>query len=286
VWRWSLNGAGTRVHNEHTAMDAGLMESDPAAGGLYWHVLDITLSETSAVTAVGLTPSAGLELVVPFRTVSTRVHFVDAERRPVTPAEGDLHHRNETIAGSGDPWLVLHLARPGRTWTTAARLGLTVPLGHTVPDPFELGRQGIAHQHVQLGTGTWDPLLGAGIGRRAGSIELSLVGLARLMLYNNDHGYRAGTRYQASLRAERPLAAAWRVSAGLDLAREQTERWHGRRDEEEGNLGRTDLLLALGVARSVPGVGGLSLSVSVPLVTHTAGAQLDYPVIVSVGIAR
>jgi hypothetical protein len=286
VWRFSLGGAGTRVHNEHTAMDARLMDADPASGGLYWHVLDVTLAETTAVSAVGIGRGAGVELAVPVRTVATRVRFVDAERRPITPPEGDLHHRNETLVGSADPLLLLHLARGGRTWTTASRLGLTLPLGRTVPDPFELGRQGIRHQHVQFGTGTWDPLVGLGVGRRIGPFGLSLLGLARFTLAENDHGYRAGHRYHASLRADRALAGTWWLSGGFDLARENAERWHGRRDEEEGNLGRTDLLLALGVSRSLRGVGALSLSVGVPLLTRSAGAQLDYPVIVSVGLAR
>lgn len=155
-----MNGSGTRVHNEHPAMESAAH---------YWHVLDVTLSETAAVTSVGVANNLGLELLVPFRTATMRVRFEDEERRPFVPAEGDLHHRNETLAGTGDPWLMLHAARPGGAWTLGARAGVSLPLGDTVANPFDLGRRGLRHQHVQFGTGTWDPLLGLMAGRRLGA---------------------------------------------------------------------------------------------------------------------
>lgn len=252
----------------------------------YWHVMDVTLSETSATTAVGLGRNLGLELIAPFRTATMRIRFQDEDRQPFVPDQPDLHHRNETITGPGDPWLMLHAARPGAVWTTAARLGVSIPLGRTEPDPFDLGRRGLPHQHVQLGTGTWDPLVGLAAGRRLGSFGLTLSGLLRLAFYENEHGYRAGHRFQAGVSADRPLAGSWRLGSSVELAHEEAERWHGVRDEEEGNLGRTDLLLTLALLRPVSGVGGLRLAVSVPVVTHARGAQLDYPVIVSFGIGR
>jgi hypothetical protein len=278
VWRWSAGGSATRVHTEHPALEE---ETRP-----YWHVMDVTLSETRLTTAVGLARGVGLELTVPFRTATSRIHFEDAARAPFVPAEPDLHHRDETIAGSGDPWLILHAARTGAVWTAAARVGVSIPLGRTEPDPFDLGRRGLPHQHLQLGTGTWDPVLGLAAGRRLGSFSLTAITLARLGLEENDRGYRPGHRFQAGLSAERPLAGVWRVSSGVEVAREEPERWHGVVEEEEGNLGRTDLLLTVGVMRPLASLGGLRIAVSVPIVTRTRGAQLDYPLIVSVGVSR
>lgn len=87
----------------------------------------------------------------------------------------------------------------------------------------------------------------------------------------NGRGYRAGHRYAASLQADRPLSSSWHALAGVDFAREQSETWQGRR-EEEGNLGRTDVLLGLGVARALR-AGSLSLSLRVPIVTRAQSAQ-------------
>jgi hypothetical protein len=264
------------VHTEHTAFEPG---HD------YWHVLDVTLSETAAVTTVGIGGNLGLELVVPFRTSTTRVHFEDENRQPFVPAEGETHHRDETVAGIGDPWLMLHAARPRATWTTAARIGVALPLGRTVPNPFALGREGLPHQHVQFGTGTWDPVLGLSAGRPLGPFALTLSALARLALYENVHGYRAGHHYLVSALVERPLPHRWRMGAALDLTHEEPERWDGHVEGEEGNLGRTDLLATLAASRSVGG-GAVRLTISVPIVTRTRGAQLDYPLLLSVGFSR
>jgi hypothetical protein len=265
------------VHTEHDALESERR---------YWHVLDVTLAEAAVSTAVGIAPNLGLELVTPLRTATTRVRFEDQARRPFAPVEGDIHHRNETIAGGGDPWLMAHAARPGNTWTLAARAGVSVPLASTEPNPFRLGDAGLPHQHIQLGTGTWDPILGAMAGRRLGEVALTLSALVRLALYENGHGYRAGDRYLAGATADRALFGRWRGSAGLELAREEPERWDGRLDEEEGNLGRTDLQLTLALMRPLSTLGGLRLAVSVPVMTRVRGAQLDYPLIVSVGLSR
>ena len=269
--------SGTRVNTEHPA--------DEAAQD-YWHVLDVTLAETAVSTAVGITRNAGLELMMPFRTVTTRVRFEDAVRRPFVPAEGDIHHRDETVAGSGDPWLMLHLVRPGRTWTTAARAGVSVPLGRTEPNPFVLGDLGLPHQHVQLGTGTWDPIGNLMLARRLGAYSLTLSLLVRLALYENEHGYRAGDRLLTSVMADRALFGRWRGSASFDVAREDPERWDGHFDTEEGNLGRTDFLVTAALLRPIEGLGALRLAVTLPVASRVKGAQLDYPVILSIGLSR
>lgn len=68
---------------------------------------------------------------------------------------------------------------------------------------------------------------------------------------------------------------------------------HGRRRsdwdgviEEEGNLGRTDLLVGAALVRHVGQAGALTLHVKVPLLTRAHGAQVDYPVIVALGWSR
>jgi hypothetical protein len=170
-------------------------------------------------------------------------------------------------------------------WSLAARGGVSIPLGRTEENPFELGRQRVRHQHIQFGTGTWNPLVGMSVGRHVGSTAVFVSGLARLVTTQNEHGYRAGHRYDVSLVADRPLGASWRMQGGFDVAREQAERWNGI-VEEEGNLGRTDLLASAALVRQVGAAGALTLQVKVPLLTRAQGAQVDYPVIVSLGWSR
>jgi hypothetical protein len=75
------------------------------------------------------------------------------------------------------------------------------------------------------------------------------------------------------------------VQAGLDLAHESAERWSGV-IEEEGNLGRTDLLASAALVRQVGAAGALSLQVKVPLFTHAHGSQVHYPAIVGLSWSR
>ena len=249
-----------------------------------FHEQDLTISEIAFVAEAGLARGLGVEAVVPWRWVRTRIRFEDLEHQPIEVPNGSIHHRNETLRGPGDQWLLLHGARGLGAWTVAARGGISIPLGRVEPNPFELGRRGLPHEHIQFGTGTWDPIAGVSAGRRFGQVGFVVHALARLVFGTNAHGYQAGDRFYASAALDRRIAGAWRGIAGLDLAREQTETWDGR-IETEGNLGRTDLLASVGVSRPL-GRGGFHVTAKIPLLTRATGAQVDYPVIVAVGFSR
>jgi hypothetical protein len=248
-----------------------------------WHVQHFTMTETAAAVARGFGAGFGLEAVAFFRQVTTRIRFEDLDRRPIVVPDGDIHHRNETLVGQGDPWLMGVAGRRIGAWSAALRGGVAIPLGRTEENPFDLGRRGLPHQHIQFGTGTWDPLAGASLGRRFGAVMTSASVLARLPVSENRHRYRAGRRLQVTTSADRRLRGPWSAQAGLDYARETAETWSGR-VEEEGNLGRSDLLLSAGIARRF-GARVLILTAKVPLRTRSNGEQIDYPAILSVGWA-
>ena len=104
-------------------------------------------------------------------------------------------------------------------------------------------------------------------------------------LYIGVHGYQAGNRYYGDASVARRFGP-WGVSLGLNILREQAERWDGRVRAEEGNLGRTDLLLAAGADRRLGTAGSVFVTVKVPLVTDAEGSQVDYPLIFSFGFVH
>jgi hypothetical protein len=240
----------------------------------------------TVVAARGVLPGLGLEAVGSLRHVTTRIRFEDAQRLPFRPLGGDIHHRNETLVRPTDPWILLHGSRPLGRSAAAVRLGVTVPLGRTEDNPFRLGDLGRPHQHIQFGTGTWDPLLGIVLERPIGGMRVSLSGLGRLTLQENSHGYRSGHRLFAQLAAQRALGARWHARLGLDVAREEPERWNGRVEDEEGNVGRTDVLLSGFAGRDLRGAGTVHVSLRVPVATRAGGSQLHYPLILSLGFSR
>lgn len=241
---------------------------------------DLIVSEIDITAARGLGANLGVDALFPVRLVRDRVHYLDLSRQPYVPPNPGLHHRNETLTGIADPQMGLTYGRARLPWTLAARVGVSIPVGRTEANPFELGRLGKWHQHIQFGTGTWDPLLSMAVGRATGPLDLLLSGFARFPVTENEHGYRAGRRYSLSFGGSPLLGNGWSANAGLKLAREEAERWSGR-IEGEGNLGRTDLFLTLGGGHGLPPFGSLGASVEVPLASKTTGEQVDIPIVVS-----
>jgi hypothetical protein len=223
-----------------------------------------------------------VELLVPFRVVVDRVHYEDLARHPYTPPNPDLHHRDETLSGIADPQLALHLGHQGATWSTGGKIGISIPIGRTEPNPFELGRQGLWHQHIQFGTGTWDPVLGFGVARSFGELSVEASAAARLAFTDNEHGYRAGDRYAVRLLGAHKLGGSWGADGGFLYAHESAETWDGR-VETEGNLGRSDLFVSLGVSRATAKRGALFLDVQIPVWSESTGEQVDSSLVVTFG---
>lgn len=242
------------------------------------HDQRFSLGELRARVEYGLTAQWGLELQLPVRLNYTTVQFRRLDGTPVTLDYVNIHHRDETLFGLGDPWVRARYGFGLGGVDLMARAGFTVPVGGTVENPFALGEAGQEHQHVQFGTGTVQPLLALEAERRwDGGWSVRGYGQAQLALVENRYGYRNGSRFSVGVSGELPVVGALRLSAGADLANEQPERWDGR-VQQDGNLGRTDVLVGGGVTYPVGRVQ-LGLTVRVPVYQHIIGhhGQLTYP---------
>lgn len=253
------------------------------------HDQHILLSELRAHAEYGMTPHLALSLVAPFRVVRTSIDFTNLAGEPIVPAEGEnLHHRDETVSGVSDPWLLLRwMPAAVGAWSWDVRGGLTLPLGRTEEDPFQSADRGETHQHIQMGTGTVDPVVGAGV-RRTGPVALDGWAIARLVVDENSKGYRPGERYSAGFGASRRFGEGrgWWARAGAEYGEETGERWHGVAHLEEGNQGRRDVFLDGTVIRELSTGWSLLVSLKAPVMSRTVGGQLDLPAIFQVGLSR
>jgi len=240
------------------------------------------VAELDVSVGRGLRPGLGLFARIPVRVVRDRVRYEDLSRLPYEPPNPGRHHRNETLSGLADPQIYLHAGREAGAWQLGAKAGVSIPLGATEPNPFALGRLGQTHQHVQFGTGTWDPVFEAGVGHPLGPLHLRVTGIARLAFSQNEHGYEAGDRFAVLVDASHWPGQTWGFDTGLGLLREEAERWDGH-IEHEGNLGRTDVLLSLGVTRAATSIGTIHGGVQISLHSHTHGEQMEIPLIVRFG---
>jgi hypothetical protein len=253
-----------------------------------WHDLKLFFGELRLHAEVGLTNWLSLDLLWALRIVHVDFRLEDAAtRRPIPPPYGpDIHHRTETLVGPSDPWLSLRAARRLGDWWMLFRAGLTLPVGSTVPNPFALGRAGLPHEHIQLGTGTVDPLVGVELRRGVGRFSVAGWMLAKASLYQNAHHYQAGSQLLVGANVTSDL---WlrRLSfmLGAILYNEQPEHWDGV-TETEGNLGRTDVLVETSITWRFRDKWSATVAARVPVFSETVGAQLNTPAIGELSISR
>ncbi|MDX2050992.1 MAG: hypothetical protein SFV15_01285 [Polyangiaceae bacterium] len=229
----------------------------------YLHDQGIYPAELRLFAEFALGGPFGLELQLPFRMVRTTIHYETLAGAPYEPMDAGVHHRNETVAGPADPWMLLRIGQNFGSYWLAARPGISLPLGSTEENPFALGDQGLRHQHIQLGSGTFDPLLILEASTSLEKITLDAFAQAQTTLYNNTHGYRAPTRFYGGAHVGTDLTPEFGASLGPEFSHEDAERWGGE-IQQDGLLGRSELLGALRVGYKFNKTE-LSLSLRVPL---------------------
>lgn len=253
-----------------------------------WHDLTLFFGELRLHAEYGILSWLSADLLWSLRVVHVGFVLEDAATRmPIAaPFGADIHHRTETLVGPSDPWLSVRAAKTLGRWAFAFRAGVTLPVGSTVPNPFELAREGKVHEHIQFGTGTVDPLVGVELRRGVGRFSIAGWMLAKSALYENSYHYRAGSQLMAGANASSALwTQRWWFLLGALVYDEQPERWNGI-TETEGNLGRTDLLLDTALSYRFADKWTATLSARLPLYSHAVGAQLNTPVIAELGVAR
>jgi hypothetical protein len=280
----------TYVHVVHPAGCPDINNCDEVPRQVeFRHDQRIYPGELRAVAEMGLTPSLGAELQVPFRVVGTTIRYTTPDGAPYEPADPGVHHRNETLAGVGDPWLLGRWATLAAGALVSLRAGTTLPLGRTQPNPFALGDRGLPHQHIQFGNGTFDPVAAADVSRLFSGVQVVAYSVVQASLYQNRHGFRAGNRFFGGLQGGHRLFGRLTGALGGEVLYEGPERWDGA-IRQDGNLGRTELLASASLFQ-VFGDTSLGVTARVPLVRRiVAGSEaqgtLSSPVMLSVIVSR
>lgn len=248
--------------------------------------------ELRPIVALGLTDVFAFEAQIPFRVVNTDITFRRLDGAPFEPDYEHIHHRDETLVGFGDPWLLGRATGVLGPLGITMRTGFALPLGSTEEDPFARGRAGLPHQHIQFGTGTVYPIFALDAGVALDRVRLGGYGQALVFPYENHYGYQAGNRYSGGISVDVRVIDELRLGVGGDLLNEQPERWNGV-VQQDGNVGRTDLLVGGAVSYAFDSVAA-SVSVRSPVwqhfieTDHDHGGdpgQLTYPAIINLAVA-
>jgi thiol-disulfide isomerase/thioredoxin len=275
-----LGWLGTYVQTQHddSAELVGQGDAVPIV-----HDQDLAITEARLAFDAGLTERFAASLVVPIRVVSTSIVYRNENGTPVQLVEPNIHHRNETLAGLADPMALGAFSTTLAGTRLTARAGLSIPLGRTEEDPFTLGDAGMEHEHIQMGTGTFNPVLALEASRGWDVWRLGGFVFTQQVVYENGKGYQAGDRYAAGLSLRRAVGSVWGVRGGPEFQAETAERWHGVKHEEEGNQGRLDFMLSAGVTWAPTAALAFDFTLKVPVYTHVVGGQLDVPAIAELG---
>jgi hypothetical protein len=259
--------AGTTVNVVHEAGCSDLEScNEVPVQPAYMHDQGLYPVELRASVEYGASTVLGVELQLPFRAVTTTIEYTTPEGDPYEPLDPGVHHRDEVVAGLADPWLLVRLGQSFEGLWLAARTGVTLPLGSTEEDPFLLGDRGERHQHIQLGSGTFDPLLVLEASKAFGSTQLQLFVQGIFPLYENGHGYRAPWRIHGGSAVVLSLFDSFGGKLGIEAMHEAAEQWQGV-VRQDGSLGRSELLGLVGLTQAF-GKSRLSLDVRVALARH------------------
>ena len=253
TWRFSFDTAHGAFNTTHVA-ECPDVAPECATETIPPHLHKVRLGVTHYEVSAdyGLRKNMQLSLRLPYDIKAQRVHYATLSGAPYVPPYGDIHHRTETLRGISDGTILFDWS-PQSQWIFG--LGTTLPFGHIVPNPIVLGRLGLKHEHIQFGSGTFEPTIAVQWIRPA-TVTLFAGAEQRLSLYENREGFRAPSTLIWSLG---PSFRAGRISIAPSLnGQYQTlGRWSGEVDEgagfQNGGL-RLQLNAPIGSVVIAPGV--------------------------------
>jgi thiol-disulfide isomerase/thioredoxin len=142
----------------------------------------------------------------------------------------------------------------------------------------------VPHQHIQMGTGTFNPVLAIEGGYGWDRWRVSAFGFTQQVVYTNDKGYKAGDRYAAGVALRRALGR-WSVRGGIEMQSETFEAWNGVRYTDEGNQGRIDAMFAAGTTWAATPELSVDLGLKVPFLNRVNDGQLRMPALLELGVS-
>ncbi|HCM84145.1 MAG TPA: transporter [Alphaproteobacteria bacterium] len=162
-----------------------------------------------------------------------------------------------------------------------ATLGLSAPTG-SIDEKSNTGAR--LPYMMQLGSGTWDPMIGLAYNYQYRSWAFGIGGNAVLRFGENDNGYRLGNEYRISLSAARPLSSYFTAQFRLDgtstgeIEGMDASLMRGMSPENHGEFyggERIDAVMGLKFHPPALGGSGLLAEVGLPLHQRANGPQLE-----------
>ena len=151
--------------------------------------------------------------------------------------------------------------------------GTSLPTGATEEDPFKAADAGLNHEHIQFGTGTFDPLLELYYtAPLSPSFTLSAFGVGRFPFYENSKTYEGPTEVTTGLNLLYGVNSRLTLQSTLTAYYQGFAHWDGDRDI---NSGLRSLLGRLGATFITKRGTALNISVQQPITQETLDKKGD-----------
>ena len=234
------------VNHIESCPDIGPDCEGPVSPKPYWHHVSELVSESAFDASYAITANFGIDTRWAVRIIRIKPTYSELDGTPKL-VPNDIHHHDETIGGITDPWLLARVAGSIGGFVSVGRFGLSFPLGKTIPDPYQLTAEGKWHEHVQVGSGTFIPIVELSMAYTIDPVTIALGGTGLFNVSENSKGYRAPPRFYFDHRVSVGLFHHLLMPfAEVSLAHEGEEYWHGLIGGEGSNI-RTEIYLGGGL---------------------------------------
>ena len=158
TWTLTASLGGAYSHAEHdVSPDQFEPHYEHDHEQAHRHVLDFGMFRAQLSGSYGFREWLTLKGQLPVRLTYVKADFLDHHGTLMEDFDS-IHHRDEVVAGLGDPVIAGRFKLPMGWLSDSSAAGLTVgvslPIGGIESDPFLRGNLGLEHQHVFFGTGT------------------------------------------------------------------------------------------------------------------------------------
>lgn len=245
---------GFNASGDHLATDGISPSGQIVSVPLYKHEVSLDFTRLEATIEYGIADNWDLKLRVPYdiKKRKSSISLID----PATAGEidamqrdADYHHAPKTLRGFSDLQLLATRYLPDIFLagdSASLSFGVSLPIGKIESNPYPLGDAGMPHEHIQFGTGSFDPLLEFSYSLPlAEKLRAGVFGSARFPLYENRKDYQGSKEANGGVQLSYMFDTQWSAHASFLVAHQAFAHWDGTRDLNTG-ANRTSALFGLG----------------------------------------
>ena len=161
-------------------------------------------------------------------------------------------------------------------------LGSTLPFGRTEEDPYLRASRSLPHQHIQMGSGTFDPIVSLAAvwsGHRWG---FSAQSTGRLGLYENAKNYRTSSTARVTLGPTYRFTSKFMLITQLGAQRDWQAEWSGEPDPLSG---RSLVTTGLSAIQRFTQKVAIMAQLRATVFQHSVADTIRQPIVASIGMS-